>query len=256
MLISMPQWLPESTAPGFRQAVETYLNDVQALSDSFAVLIAEALDIEPTVFTRLLEKTRFSLIRIAAYPRPGETGSQGVGPHKDGSFLTFLLQGTTHSCLEVQNKAGEWISTPPIPNTLVVNIGRSLETLTQGLCVATTHRVTLQPGQYCQEGTEASSGLRLSFPFFQSLGLDVSREDMQVELPNHILSLRRDDDMSEVEAYFAEAFRGPVGEALIANGITSYPEVGVRWYPHLYEEILKQQHAAKELDNSRDTGKA
>lgn len=93
---------------------------------------------EPTVFTRLLEKTPYNLLRIAAYPRTEvsgnpETGFQGVGPHKDGSFLTFLLQGTGHSSLEVQNKAGEWIAAPPMENTLVVNIGRSLETLTRGV---------------------------------------------------------------------------------------------------------------------------
>ncbi len=61
---------------------------------------------EPTVLTKLLEKTGYSLLRIAAYPRPEasgepEAGSQEVGPHKDGGFLTFPLQGTGNSSLEV-----------------------------------------------------------------------------------------------------------------------------------------------------------
>lgn len=207
---------------------------------------------EPTVFTKLLDKTRYILLRIAAYPRPQgssnpETGFQGVGPHKDGSFLTFLLQGTGHSSLEVQNKTGEWIAAPPVENTLVVNIGRSLETLTRGVCVATTHRVILRQGQYCQ----GNNGTRLSFPFFQSLGLDVAPEDMQIDMPEHILALRREDDISVVETYFAEAFKGLVGEALLTNGVSSYPEVGTRWYPELEAEVRKQQHAAKQLDDSK-----
>ncbi|KAF9892025.1 hypothetical protein FE257_002989 [Aspergillus nanangensis] len=254
-LIGPNQWPPESTIPGFRQAVNTYLHEVQSLADTFVILIAEALDIDPTIFIRLLEKTRYSIFRIAAYPCPEistESGSQGVGPHKDGSFLTFLLQGTDHSSLEVQNKAGEWIAAPPIPDTLVVNIGRLLENLTQGVCVATTHRVILRPRQYCREDSDSdtSRGLRLSFPFFQSLGLDVSREDMQVELPDRIFSFRGDkQDMSDINAYLAEVYKGTIGESLLTSGIASHPDVGTRWYPELQAEILKREHEARQSDD-------
>ncbi|PLB33625.1 isopenicillin N synthase family dioxygenase [Aspergillus candidus] len=260
-LIGPNQWPSESTVPSFQQAIDTYMHQIQSLADAFVVLIAEALEINPIVFTRLLEKTRYINFRVAAYPCPkvcGDTegGVQGVGAHKDGSFLTYLLQGTDHSCLEVQNKAGEWITAPPIANTLVVNIGRSLENLTQGVCVATTHRVILQPRHYCREESDTSAGLRLSFPFFQSLGLDVTREDMQIELPDHILSLRGDKGNSDVNAFLAEVYKGTIGEALLTNYIASHADTALRWYPELQAEILGRQHKAGQPEESKVSERA
>ena len=186
---------------------------------------------------------------------PSAAEIQGVGPHKDGSFLTYLLQGTGHSSLEVQNKSGTWISAPPIPNTLVVNIGRSLEALTQGVCVATTHRVNLKPGQYLGPDNTAL-GKRLSFAFFQMVALDVTEEDMKVEIPPHILALRQNNVKSDAETFFVDLFKGPAGEALIANCITSYPELGKRWYPEILARMLDQQHKGKMLDDGKHSGES
>ena len=251
----MAKWLPEETTPGLRQAVEAYLEETQALADKFILLIADALDINQAAFTKLLQREPpYSVLRIGAYsqpdtPQPTETEFQGVGPHKDGSFLTYLLQGTDHSSLEVQNKSGAWIPVPPVPNTLVVNIGRSLEALTRGVCVATTHRVNLKSEQY--RGVENTPlGTRLSFAFFQMLALDVTREDMLLELPPHIVGLRENDVKSDAETFFVDLYKGPSGEALLTNIITSYPEMGKRWYPDFLAKVLKQQHEAKQSDDT------
>ncbi|KAJ6018209.1 hypothetical protein N7451_001588 [Penicillium sp. IBT 35674x] len=255
------QWLPEETTPGLRQAVEVYIEQTQELADEFITLIAEALDLHPATFNKVLRrKYPMSNLRISAYPRvdpsmPSETEVQGVGPHKDGSFLTYLLQGTEHSSLEVQNKSGTWIPAPPIPNTLVVNIGRSLEALTQGVCVATTHRVNLKPSQYIG-ANDIPLGKRLSFAYFQMLALDVTQEDMKVELPPHILALRETDVKSDAETFLADVYKGASGEALLTTLITSYPELGRRWYPELLTKALKQQHEAKRLDDANVLRKA
>ncbi|KAJ5741714.1 hypothetical protein N7533_011123 [Penicillium manginii] len=246
------QWLPESTAPGLRHAIETYLGENQALADVFVVLVAEALDMDRNVFTRLLEKDPLTTLRIAAYPDPGidnepAAGFQGVGPHKDGNILTYLLQGTDHSGLEVQNRSGKWIPVPPIPDTLVVNIGRSLEVLTKGVCVATTHRVNLR-SEYYHGKDNAPLGTRLTFPCFQMLSLNVTREEMELELPSHILSLREEDVKSDAETYFEEVYKGLAGEALLINAITSYPDAGRRWYPDLMAEVLEKQQVARQKD--------
>lgn len=220
-------------------------------------MVAEALDLDPTAFNKLLfqRRPRNSHLRIGAYPKPGcsqatELEFQGVGPHKDGSFLTYLLQGTEHSSLEVQNKSGNWIPVPPVPNTLVVNIGRSLEALTKGVCVATTHRVSLTLRQFLGPDN-IPLGTRLSFAFFQFLDLDVTRDDMSLELPPQILQLREVDVKSDAETFFDDIFNGPVGEALLINLITSYPLLGERWYPDLLGKSLKQQHEAKLLDDAK-----
>ncbi|KAJ5597706.1 hypothetical protein N7537_007790 [Penicillium hordei] len=255
------QWLPEETTPGLRKGVEVYIEQTQKLADTFVFFIAEALEIHPDAFTKVLNREYpYSLLRIGAYPqmdpsKPTAADIQGVGPHKDGSFLTYLLQGTDHSSLEVQNKSGTWISVPPIPNTLVVNIGRSLEALTQGVCVATTHRVNLKPAQYLGADNVAL-GKRLSFAFFQMVALDVTQEDMRVALPLHILALRENDVKSDAETFFIDLFNGPAGEALLTNCITSYPEMGRRWYPEILAKMLEQQHKAKTLDDAKLAGKS
>ncbi|CAI7636606.1 unnamed protein product [Penicillium crustosum] len=255
------QWLPEETTPGLRKAVEVYIDQTQKLAETFVFFIAEALEIHPDAFTKVLQREYpYSLLRIGAYPqmdpsKPTAADIQGVGPHKDSSFLTYLLQGTGHSSLEAQNKAGTWISVPPIPNTLVVNIGRSLETLTQGVCVATTHRVNLRPAQYLG-ANNMPLGKRLSFAFFQMVALDVTPEDMRVVLPAHILALREKDVKSDAETFFADLFKGPAGEALLTNCITSYPEMGKRWYPEMLAKMLEQQHKGKLLDDARLAGKS
>lgn len=255
------QWLPEETTPGLRKGVEVYIEQTQELAETFVFFIAEALEINPYAFTKVLKREYpYSLLRIGAYPRmdpskPTAADIQGVGPHKDGSFLTYLLQGTGHSSLEVQNKSGTWISVPPIPNTLVVNIGRSLEALTQGVCVATTHRVNLKPAQYLG-ADNVPLGKRLSFAFFQMVALDVTQDEMRVALPLHILALREKDVKSDAETFFIELFNGPAGEALLTNCITSYPEMGRRWYPGMLAKMLEQQHKAKMLDDAKLAGKS
>lgn len=261
MLTITTKWLPEETTPGLRKAVEAYIEQTQELAETFVFLIAEALEIHPDVFTKVLQREYpYSLLRIGAYPqmdpsKPTAADIQGVGPHKDSSFLTYLLQGTGHSSLEAQNKAGTWISVPPIPNTLVVNIGRSLETLTQGVCVATTHRVNLKPAQYLG-ADNMPLGKRLSFAFFQMVALDVTQEDMRVALPPHILALRENDVKSDAETFFVDLFKGPAGEALLTNCITSYPEMGKRWYPEMLAKMLEQQHKGKMLDDAKLAGKS
>lgn len=252
----MSKWLPEETTPGLRQTIEAYIEETQTLADKFICLVADALDVNHSAFTKLLQRDiPYSILRIGAYPQPDtpqptDTGFQGVGPHKDGSFLTYLLQGTDHCSLEVQNKSGTWIPVPPVPNTLVVNIGRSLESLTGGVCVATTHRVNLKLEQY--RGVENTHlGTRLSFAFFQMLALDVTREDMVLELPPRIVGLREDHVKSDAETFFVDLYKGPAGEALLTNIITSYPEMGQRWYPDVLSKVLKEQHEAKQLDNAK-----
>lgn len=74
---------------------------------------------------------------------------------RDYEYFTILLP--TAPGLEVLNGEGAWIDVPPIPNTYVVNIADSLEILSAGKMVATTHRV--RPVQ--EE--------RYSFPMFFSV---------------------------------------------------------------------------------------
>lgn len=83
------------------------MTEVRRLADEFQVLVAEALDMKPTALAHLFDGTPFDRLMLAKYPFPSSSEDatddqaiQGKGIHKDASFLTFLLPGTSHRGLE------------------------------------------------------------------------------------------------------------------------------------------------------------
>jgi isopenicillin N synthase-like dioxygenase len=236
--------------PGFRAAVEAYLSEISTLSLSFNALVAEALELPPNAFDKFFDIPQQNKLKLVKYPPPTDkilasSGKppivQGVGPHKDGSFLTYLLQGTAHHGLEIQNKAGTWIPAPPIPVTLVINIGRSLEALTGGICTATTHRVNLSSSNFVSSSGEPL-GPRYSFPVFQGVQIDLTRDKIDLVIPQRIRELVKDDKVrSEAESTFNAMFGENVGEGVLISRITSHQDVGARWYPELLEKALRAQ---------------
>lgn len=229
--------------------METYLSEISALSLSFNSLIAEALELPPTAFDKFFDVPQQNKLKLVKYPSPpaeiltssGGAAVQGVGPHQDGSFLTYLLQATDHTGLEVQNKAGKWIPAPPIPETLVINIGRSLQALTGGICTATTHRVNLSPSNFISSSGK-TLGPRYSFPIFQGVQIDLTKDKIDLKIPQHVKDLVRDEKVrSEAEATFNKMFGENVGEAVLISRITSHQDVGARWYPELLEKALRAQ---------------
>lgn len=204
-------------------------------------------------FEKFFETPQHNKLKLVKYPAPPpdiltETnGAQGVGAHKDGSFLTFLLQATTHTGLEIQNKNGDWIQATPIPGTLVINIGRSLQALTGGVCTATTHRVNLSPKNFlAADGT--ALGPRYSFPVFQGIRTDLEGADASLKIPQHIKDLVKDEKVrSEAEATFDKMFGDPesVREAVFISRITSHQDVGAKWYPEMLAKALEAQKGFK-----------
>ncbi|KAI1279485.1 putative oxidoreductase [Xylaria sp. FL0933] len=256
------QWPDENAVPGFRRALENYLAAIGDLGSKMKTLVAEALDLEPCALDRFFTDPPRNKVSLLKYPTPksllmsletsvatrGEDQGvfQGVGCHKDGGFLTYLLQATQHGGLEAQNKSGAWIPVPPIPNTLVVNVGRSLESMTGGVCTATTHRVNLKP-EYFMDEAYRSLGPRYSFPVFQTLKLDLTNEELlSLRLPAHISSLVKDEKVkSDAEAYFAKFHLQGPGKGIFTARLTSHPNVGRRWYPVELEQALKGQKEFK-----------
>lgn len=217
-------------------------------------LVAEALDLESTALLKFFNDPPRNKVSLLKYPPPRSLlhstngvedttcDSQGVGPHKDGGFLTFLLQATPHACLEAQNKSGTWIPVPPIPDTLVVNVGRSLESMTGGVCTAATHRAMLRYENFI-DSKGNFLGPRFSFPVFQTLKLDLTSADLSsLKLPSHIADLVRDEKVkSDAEAFFAKYHLQSPGKGIFTARLTSHPDVGRRWYPQELQQALKGQ---------------
>lgn len=86
------QWPSEDLIPGFRSVFEQYLNQVQDLSNQFSSLIAESFGLGPeglAGFYDLPDKMQHRA-KIVQYPVTQSGSDQGVGPHYDAGFLTFV----------------------------------------------------------------------------------------------------------------------------------------------------------------------
>ncbi|KAI9571181.1 hypothetical protein HD554DRAFT_2312453 [Boletus coccyginus] len=236
------QWPDERLIPGFRNTMETYLEHVQQLTYRFISLLAEALGLPSDALDKFYDREELMQHRTQVVKYPPNDGSlidQGVGPHYDSGFLTFLLQASPHPGLQVQNLSGEWIDAPPIPGTFVVNIGKgklttlqlSLEFVTRGLARATSHRVRSPP---------VGSTPRYSVPFFQSISLNTRLPDQVLDFPADILKLKtlRGDPATTDSVNLTEFDREPSGRVVLIGRVKSRPDIAERHYPDLFKQYF------------------
>jgi isopenicillin N synthase-like dioxygenase len=133
------QWLPPDILCGQRSVTERWMRELGDLADRILGLLALGLGLAPDFFVELFGDRPMSLTKMINYP-PTPAGGAGVNAHHDTGFVTLLAPGDVAG-LEVLNPAGEWIPVPSIPNTLVVNLGEMLQSMTGNYFIATPHRV-------------------------------------------------------------------------------------------------------------------
>ncbi len=254
-LVGPNQWPSADVLPEFRPAFAEFMTRMGTMSMHFNSLMAEAIGLSPAAFDRYFEPDpvrQHHKLKVVKYPDVAELGAaaagstQGVGPHKDSMYTTFLIQASHHRGLQAQNPRGEWIDAPPIDGTLVVVIGQALEALTQGVCVSTTHRVLSPP---------AGAGARFSIPFFQGVRLDTEFEELERigvgQVPDAVKAQRRavveaaGGRLDDVEFTFRTGGAAKtLGEATLRNRVKSHPDVGERWYPDILADIREEQRRA------------
>lgn len=142
--------------PGYRETVYDYFEAIIRLSRTLCRAFAMALDQPENFFESMTQRT-MSQMRLIHYPpqdHPDNEEQLGIGAHTDYEIFTVLLQ-TEHEGLQVGNTDGDWIEAPPIPDTLIINLGDMLERWTNGRYVSTPHRVI-----------NTSADERYSFPLF------------------------------------------------------------------------------------------
>lgn len=255
-LLGPNQWPDEAALPGFCDTFTAYMTAMGAVSMRFTALVAEAIGLPASAFERYFERSiqdQQHKLKIVKYPDVGELGAdgaarQGVGPHKDSMYTSYLLQASGHRGLQVQNLRGDWVDCPPVDGTLVVAIGQGLEALTGGVCASTTHRV-LSPA--------AGEGARFSIPFFQGVRLDTEFEELETAglgraVPEEVREQRRrvllegsGQRLDDVEFTFRTGgVAKTLGEATLRNRVKSHPDVGERWYPDILASIREEQRIA------------
>lgn len=157
------QW-PE--AEGFKADVLAYYQAVLELGTRLFRGFALALDLPENHFDRYLLRPP-SQLRLIHYPFNPKTppDGPGIGAHTDYECFTILLP--TAPGLEVLNGAGEWVDVPVKQDAFVINIGDMMEILSNGVFVATSHRVR----KVAEE--------RYSFPMFCNLDYDTRIEPIE-----------------------------------------------------------------------------
>jgi isopenicillin N synthase-like dioxygenase len=204
--------------PELRNAVLRYITLTMRAATALIEGVALSLGLEPEYFAQHYTTDPTILFRIFRYPASSEAERVavpwGVGEHTDYGLLTLLAQDR-HGGLQVRTETG-WIHAPPLPGTLVCNIGDMLDRLTGGWYRSTPHRVL------------NTSGVdRLSFPLFFDPNLSAAIRP----LPQHAVHDRGAIDADRQRRWdqaSVHMFDGTYGDYLIAKVAKVFPELGRR----------------------------
>lgn len=221
-LLGPNQW-PDAL-PELKPLLLAYQAEVTRVGIDVLKAIAVALGQPENAFAEIYEPQPSQLLKIIRYPgRDVAATDQGVGAHKDGGFVTVLLQDVTPG-LRVRTEEGVWIEAPPVPGTFVINTGELLELATNGYVRADVHDVVAPPA-----GTE-----RFSVAFF--LGSRYDATIPVIELPEDLRRSERGISVDPLNPIFRE-----VGQNHLKSRLRSHPDVALAHHPDL---LTPEQRAA------------
>ncbi|MDL2409458.1 2-oxoglutarate and iron-dependent oxygenase domain-containing protein [Rhizobium calliandrae] len=208
------QW-PEAL-PELKPLLLAYQAEVTRIGIDILKAIAVALGQSENVFAEIYQPQPSQLLKIIRYPgRDATETDQGVGAHKDGGFVTVLLQDTVPG-LRVRTQDDLWIDAPPVPGTFVINTGELLELATNGFVRADVHDVIAPPA-----GVE-----RFSVAFF--LGSRPDAPIPVIELPDDLKLAERGISVDPLNPIFRE-----VGVNQLKSRLRSHPDVALAHHADL-----------------------
>ncbi|ESW21320.1 hypothetical protein PHAVU_005G061200 [Phaseolus vulgaris] len=131
----------------FRGLLNSYTSLVKKMACGILELMAEGLKIQQrNVFSKLLmDEQSDSIFRVNHYPACPELAVNGenligFGEHTDPQIISLLRSNNT-SGLQIYLRDGSWISVPPDHNSFFINVGDSLQVMTNGRFRSVRHRV-------------------------------------------------------------------------------------------------------------------
>ncbi|KAL5564265.1 hypothetical protein UlMin_027429 [Ulmus minor] len=131
-----------------RSALKDYISAVKKMACDILELMAEGLKIQPrNVFSKLLmDEESDSVFRVNHYPPCEELEGErdrnviGFGEHTDPQIISVLRSNNT-SGLQISLRDGSWISVPPDQDSFFINVGDSLQVMTNRRFQSVKHRV-------------------------------------------------------------------------------------------------------------------
>jgi isopenicillin N synthase-like dioxygenase len=134
--------------PSLRPALYDFYDASGECGADLLRAVAVSLEVPEDFFASRYQK-RMQRTQMVYYPpQPANAGADqfGVAPHTDYGCITLLWQDEV-SGLQVKELGGEWIDAPPIPDTLVVNVGDLLARWSNDRFRSTPHRVVNRSGR-------------------------------------------------------------------------------------------------------------
>ncbi|XP_057472775.1 gibberellin 3-beta-dioxygenase 1-like [Actinidia eriantha] len=136
----------------FCDVIEEYEKEMQELARRLIWLMLGSLDIAKEDVKWAGPKGDFkgtcAAIQMNYYPAcPDPDRAMGLAAHTDSTLLTILYQNNT-SGLQVLRDGSGWVTVPPIPGALVVNIGDLLHILSNGSYPSVLHRAMVNRTQH------------------------------------------------------------------------------------------------------------
>jgi isopenicillin N synthase-like dioxygenase len=193
---------------GMRDVVTSHMRAQERVGQRILRSLALALGLEASHFATHLTYRPTNLFRIFHYPA-GNDASWGVGEHTDYGLLTLLVQDDRGG-LEVKTREG-WIAAPPLPGTIVCNLGDMLDRLTGGRFRSTPHRVR-----------NVSGASRYSWPFF----LDPAFDAQVAPLPTARVRPVEIDAAERWDRASVHTLEGTYGEYLLSKVAKVFPTLG------------------------------
>ena len=146
-LVAENQW-PDAAFPRLKDELLPYYDAVCHVAGKVLAAIAVSLG-QPADFFDARYNNPLARGQLVYYP-PSTSAHEaeqrfGAAPHTDFGVLTFLLQDNNGG-LQIRHKSGDWIEAPPLPGTLVCNIGDLLQRWTNDRFTSTLHRVINRSG--------------------------------------------------------------------------------------------------------------
>eukprot|EP00257_Ricinus_communis_P004375 XP_002517544.2 probable 2-oxoglutarate-dependent dioxygenase AOP1.2 [Ricinus communis] len=128
--------------PSFSKSMHSFSKQISELAKTIRRMIVESLGVEKYMDEHM-NSTIYKL-RVIKYDVPEDKEPMlGLAPHMDPGLITILFQNPVDG-LEIQTKAGDWVSLNLCPNNFLVLAGESFHAWTNGRMRPPYHRVTMR----------------------------------------------------------------------------------------------------------------